>query len=154
MRFSSSSSSRSRRRWALFLEAAAGGARPRQELNARKVGALNAVLNSGSVQGLTKAALEGLVVDISQSEGRAAWCAGAAPCVLPGSRLYWRHRQCVLGPRQLASLQGIWPADFAAVAEWCEDQHLSRVVADMAGNAFTSTVCMAVCLAVCLAISA
>ena len=134
-----------------FLEAAAGGERPRQELNAREAEALNDVVNSSSVQGLTKAALEGLVVDISKSAGRAPWCAGAAPCALPKSRLYWRQRQCVLGPRQLAALQGIWPADFPGLAAWCEDR--SRVVTDMAGNAFTSTVCMAVCLAVLLAIS-
>ena len=34
-----------------FLEAAAGAELPRQELNAREVGALNAVLNSGSQGG-------------------------------------------------------------------------------------------------------
>ena len=136
-----------------FLEAAAGGERPRQELNARENMALDAVVRTGPVQRLTKPALEGLVVDLRGSEGRAPWCAGAAPCVLPRSRLYWQHGQCVLGPRQSAALQGIWPADFAGVVEWCEDQRRSHVVMDIAGNAFTSTVCMAVCLAVLLAIS-
>ena len=136
-----------------FLQAEAGGHCPRQELNAREAEAVNDVLSSRSVWGLDKKALEGLVIDISKSAGRASWCAGATPCVLPKSRLYWRHVQCVLGPREVAALQGIWPADVRGLSVWCEDKHRSRVVADMAGNAFTSTVCMAVSFAVFLTIS-
>lgn len=136
-----------------FLRATAGGHRPRQELNAREAEAVTDVLRSRSVLRLDKAALEGLVIDISKSAGRTPWCAGATPCVLPNSRLYVRHVQCVLGPREAAALQGLWPADFRALSAWCEDKHRSRVVADMAGNAFTSTVCMAVCFAVFLSIS-
>ena len=96
-----------------FLQAEAGGHCPRQELNAREEEAVNDVLSSRSVLGLGKKASEGLVIDISKSAGRAPWCAGATPCVLPKSRLYWRHVQCVLGPREVAALQGIWPADFS-----------------------------------------
>ena len=136
-----------------FLPAKAGGHCPRQELNAREVKAVNYVLSNSSVWGLDKAALEGLVIDVSKSAGRAPWCAGATPCVLPNSRLYWRHVQRVLGPREVAALQGIWPAEFGCLSAWRDDLHRSRVVADMAGNAFTSTVCMAVPFAVFLSIS-
>ena len=118
----------------------------------REAEVLNDVLSSPSVVGLGKAALEGLVVDIKAGAGRARWCAGAAPCALPTPHLYWRHMQCVLGPRAVAALQGIWPADSRGLGAWCEDEHRSRVVADMAGNAFTSVVCVAVSFAVFLAI--
>ena len=136
-----------------FLEAKAGGHCPRQEPNAREAEAVNSVLTSKAGSKLSKAEMEDLVIDISKSSGRAPWCAGATPCVLPNSRLYWRHVRCVLGPREVAALQGIWPADFRALSAWCEDKHRSRVVADMAGNAFTSTVAMAVCFAVFVCIS-
>ena len=126
---------------------------PRQDLNLREAQALSDVLSSPSVQDLAKESLDALIVDVSKSAGRAPWCVGAAPCALPGSRLFWRHRQCVLTPREVAALQGIWAADFRFLADWCADKHRARVVADMAGNAFTSTVCMAVCLAVLATIS-
>ena len=70
-----------------FLEFAAGGKLTRQELTAREEEAVNDVLSSRSALRLGKAALKGLVIDISKSTGRAPWCAGATPCVLPNSRL-------------------------------------------------------------------
>ena len=97
--------------------------------------------------------LADLVVDISKSAGRAPWCVGATPCVLPNSRLHWRREKRVLDAREMAALQGIWPRDFPVLESWCQSEKRSLVVRDMAGNAFTSTICTAVCLGVMVAIS-
>ena len=137
-----------------FLSAVAGDCQQRQSVNEREESALAAVLtNNRPLQRLSEEELQDLVVDISKSCGRAPWCLGAAPCVLPGSRLYWRRKQWVLGAREMAALQGIWCRDFPALQSWCEDPHRSRILMDMAGNAFTSTICIAVVLAVMVAIS-
>ena len=137
-----------------FLAAADGDVQPRQCLNQREEEAIDDLFNSTrSLQRLSGEELEDLVVDISKSAGRLPWCLDATPCVLPGSRLFWRRRRWVLGAREVAALQGIWPRDFPALTAWCEHRHRSRVLIDMAGNAFTSTICTAVCIAVMAAIS-
>lgn len=105
------------------------------------------------LQRLTAEELTDLVVDVAKSAERAPWCIGATPCVLPNSRLHWRRQQRVLGAREVAALQGIWARDFPALESWCQSDTRSRVLTDMAGNAFTSTVCAAVCLGVMVAIS-
>ena len=59
----------------------------------------------------------------------------------------------MLDAREMAALQGIWPRDFPALEPWSQSDKLSLVVKDMAGNAFTSTICTAVRLGVMVAIS-
>ena len=73
--------------------------------------------------------------------------------MLPNSRLHWRRQQRVLSAYEVAALRGIWPRDFPALEPWCQSDTRSRVLVDMAGNAFTSTVCAAVCLGVMVAMS-
>jgi hypothetical protein len=82
-----------------------------------------------------------LVVDIAKSVSRAPWSVPATPCVLPNSRLHWRRQQRVLDAHEMAALQGIWPRDFPALESWRKSDKRSLVVRDMAGNAFTSTIC-------------
>ena len=52
----------------------------------------------------------------------------------------------------VSALQGIWPRDFAALESWRKSDKRSLVVRDMAGNAFTSTICTAVCLGAMVAL--
>ena len=71
-------------------------------------------------------------------------------CVLPHSQLYWLHAGRFLTAREHAALQGIWSSDFPALDSWLRTSHQANLVKDMAGNAFSSTVCMAVSFAVIL----
>ena len=126
----------------------------RQTINEREQGVLDSVVEQNrSLQRLEAEELADLVVDISKSAGRAPWCVGATPCVLPNSRLHWRREKRVLDAREMAALQGIWPRDFPVLESWCQSEKRSLVVRDMAGNAFTSTICTAVCSGVMAAIS-
>jgi hypothetical protein len=124
----------------------------RQTINEREQAVLDCVLRERALQ-LQPEELLDLVVDIAKSVSRAPWCVQATPCVLPNSRLHWRRQQRVLDAREMAALQGIWPRDFPALESWCKSDKRSLVVRDMAGNAFTSTICTAVCLGVMVAIS-
>ena len=126
----------------------------RQTINEREQDVLDSIVDQNrSLQCLEAEELADLVVDISKSAGRAPWCVGATPCVLPNSRLHWRREKRVLDAREMAALQGIWPRDFPVLESWCQSEKRSLVVRDMAGNAFTSTICTAVCLGVMVAIS-
>ena len=137
-----------------FLRPAACEVRARQTLNDREEHVLDHVFQANrSLQRLEAEELTDLVIDVAKSAGRAPWCIGATPCVMPNSRLHWRRQHRVLGAHEMAGLQGIWPRDFTALESWCQSDTRSRVLMDMAGNAFTSTVCAAVCLGVMVAIS-
>ena len=129
-------------------------ARPRQTINGREQDVLEHVVQANrSLQRLAPEQLMDLVVDIAKSVGRSPWCIGATTCVLPNSRLHRQRQQRVLGAREMAALQGIWARGFPALESWCQSDKQSRVFMDLAGNAFTSTVCTAVCLGVMVAIS-
>ncbi len=54
----------------------------------------------------------------------------------------------VMTIREEAALQGIWGLDFRALRDWCAQKALANTLADMCGNAFSSSVRCAVCLAV------
>ena len=71
-------------------------------------------------------------------------------CVLPHSQLSWVHAGRFLTAREHAALQGIWSSDFPALDSWLRTSRQANLVKDMAGNAFSSTVCMAVSFAVIL----
>ena len=83
-----------------------------------------------------------VIVDVPKSLGRAASCLDACPCLVPNSRPYRDLAGKVLGPLQVLGLQGIWRVDFPQLHKFSE-----RILRDMAGNAFTSTVALSVCLA-------
>ena len=137
-----------------FLKPLACNARSRQTINDREEQCLDYVVQANPpLQCLRADELTDLVIDVAKSAHRAPWCIGATPCVLPNSRLHWRRQQRVLAAHEVAALQGIWPRDFPALESWCQSDTRSRVLVDMAGNAFTSTVCAAVCLGVMVAIS-
>ena len=109
----------------------------RQTINEREQGVLDCILEKNrSLQGLEAEELADLVVDISKSVGRAPWCLGSTPCALPGSRLHWRRERRVLGAREMAALQGIWPRDFPDLESWCQSEKRSLLLRDMAGHAF------------------
>ena len=115
----------------------------RQTINEREQAVLECVVQERALQAQPEELLD-LVVDIAKSVSRAPWCVQATPCVLPNSRLHWWRQQRVLDAREMAALQGIWPRDFPALESWCKSDKRSLVVRDMAGHAFTSTICTAV----------
>ena len=87
-----------------------------------------------------------LVVDVGQSEARLVFCSGgASPCVLPNSKLYCTSTEKVLGVAQMLAVQGIFRDDFHALPAWVMSRR--TLARDMAGNAFSTTPCMAVVLA-------
>ena len=124
----------------------------RQTINEREQAVLDCVVQERALQ-LQPEELLDLVVDIAKTVSRAPWSVQATPCVLPNSRLHWRRQQRVLDAHEMASLQGIWPRDFPALESWRKSDKRSLVVRDMAGNAFTSTICTAVCVGVMVAVS-
>ena len=76
---------------------------------------------------------------------RAPWCVGATPCLVPNSMPFRMLAEATLSPLQVAACQGIFQQDYALLVQWCEKH--PRVVRDLAGNAFSSSVCLATVLA-------
>mmetsp|Transcript_20109 Transcript_20109/g.45100 ORF Transcript_20109/g.45100 Transcript_20109/m.45100 type:complete len:434 (-) Transcript_20109:266-1567(-) len=68
-----------------------------------------------------------VIVDIAKSDQRAPVCIGATSCIVPNSKPYHMASKRVLTPEEVLKEKG--------------GNNLAR---DLAGNAFTSTVCMAV----------
>ena len=88
-------------------------------------------------------ACDDLFVDITKSEVWAPHCHGAFSCVVPNSRPYRVRDRSVASPLHKMCVQGLWPRDFPAMSAFSDNESL---LSDLAGNAFTSTVCMAVAL--------
>ena len=53
-----------------------------------------------------------------------------------------------LTARECLALQGIWASDFPALDAWARHPKKLKLLHDLAGNAFSTPVCMTVCLAV------
>ena len=137
-----------------FLRPVASDTRPRQTINDMQQEIVYGVVEANRpLQRLEAEELTDLVAEIAKSTDRAPWCIGATPCVLPKSRLHWRRQQRVLDARELSALQGIWTRYSVALESWCQSEKQSRVLMDLARNAFTSTVCCAVCSGGMVAIS-
>jgi len=83
-----------------------------------------------------------VVVDVAKSEERAPVCIGATPCIVPNSLPYRVKTQRVLTPEQVHACQGIYPEDFPALRKYAQTK--AGLTRDLAGNAFSTTVCMAV----------
>ena len=84
------------------------------------------------------------VIDVSKSIMRASPCQDACPCLVPNSRLFRVNTGQFLGPLQVLGLQGIWTRDFPRLENFALTK--PRLLRDIAGNAFTSTVAQAVIL--------
>merc|ERR1719189_830998 len=83
-----------------------------------------------------------IVVDVAKSEDRAPVCIGATPCIVPNSLPYRIKTQRILTPEQVHACQGIYPEDFPAPRKYAQTK--PSLTRDLAGNAFSTTVCMAV----------
>ena len=88
-------------------------------------------------------ASDDVFVDIAKSEDWAPYCDGAFSCVVPNSRPYRVQSQSIASALDKMSVQGLWRRDFPAMSAFSDKASL---LSDLAGNAFTSTVCMAVAL--------
>lgn len=89
-----------------------------------------------------------LVIDIAKTAPRAPSCVGAAPCIVPNSQPYRMKTQTIFSPEQMHCVQGIYKDDFPAMSTWAKER--PTLTRDLAGNAFSTTVCMAVAIS-CLA---
>ena len=83
-----------------------------------------------------------LVVDIAKSEDRGSFGVGVVSCLVPNSRPYRHKTSSLLTPAQVHAVQGIFKSDFPAMESWAQER--KRLTRDLAGNAFSTTVCMAV----------
>ena len=96
--------------------------------------------------GIKKNNKDAYLVDLAKGWSTGApYCLAATPCVVPNSLPYRLKETAVLSPMQLCCVQGIWQKDFPALSWYAKEKRcLTR---DLAGNAFSSTVCMAVVIA-------
>eukprot|EP00403_Amphidinium_massartii_P023868 CAMPEP_0178398908 /NCGR_PEP_ID=MMETSP0689_2-20121128/15010_1 /TAXON_ID=160604 /ORGANISM="Amphidinium massartii, Strain CS-259" /LENGTH=451 /DNA_ID=CAMNT_0020019675 /DNA_START=63 /DNA_END=1418 /DNA_ORIENTATION=+ len=93
------------------------------------------------------------IVDIAKSDERAPVCVGATSCIVPNSKPYHVGLQRVLTPEEVLRMQGIYREDFPALIPMLKERGGPNLARDLAGNAFTSTVCMAVLIAVLAKVS-
>lgn len=91
---------------------------------------------------------EDIVVDLGQGVERAPYCSDGAPCIVPNGKPYRVNKGYVLSAEQVLCCQGVYREDFPALPRWAKEER--TVARDLAGNAFSTTVCMAVMIA-CLA---
>mmetsp|Transcript_10154 Transcript_10154/g.18227 ORF Transcript_10154/g.18227 Transcript_10154/m.18227 type:complete len:284 (+) Transcript_10154:609-1460(+) len=85
-----------------------------------------------------------IIVDIAKSAERAPVCIGATSCIVPNSKPYHLQSKRVLTPEEVLKVQGIYREDFKALTEILKEKGGGGLARDLAGNAFTSTVCLAV----------
>ncbi|CAK0808227.1 unnamed protein product [Prorocentrum cordatum] len=136
---------RQERHWemnALFRSVKASDVDMRRPLNERERSVVQKVLSKLS----PRERGEEVVVDVGKSLERAVYCVGAAPCVVPNSRPCRVKKDKLLSPEQVHAAQGIFKEDFPALARWGKEKKI--LTRDLAGNAFSTTVCMAVAIAV------
>mmetsp|Transcript_43589 Transcript_43589/g.81366 ORF Transcript_43589/g.81366 Transcript_43589/m.81366 type:complete len:449 (+) Transcript_43589:68-1414(+) len=83
-----------------------------------------------------------VMVDIAKSAERAPVCISAASCIVPNSMPYRVKSKTMFTPEQVNCVQGIYKEDFPALAKFAKEKAV--LTRDLAGNAFSTTVCMAV----------
>ena len=86
-----------------------------------------------------RSAADDVYVDIVKSQYRAPICDGALPCILPNSKPFRVQCGGIASHLDKMFVQGLWRRDFPAMSDF-----KASLLSDLAGNAFTSTVCMAV----------
>lgn len=116
-------------------------------LNARKKRVVRAALRKLKLS-LKAACKKDVVVDVGKTEARAPLGISATSCVVPNSELYRLRTKSTLTPEQVHCVQGIYKEDFPALASYASKNKI--LTKDLAGNAFSTTVCMAVAIS-CLA---
>ncbi len=89
-----------------------------------------------------------VVIDVAKSAERGPHCIAACPCLVPNSLPYRHLTQQIFTPLQVAALQGMYPEDFPCLELWAADVERARLLRDLVGNSFTTTVCLAVLVAV------
>jgi len=83
-----------------------------------------------------------VLIDVAKSEERTPKCINATSCIVPNSLPYRCKTRNILSPVQVCAVQGIFQDDFPALLRYgAEKRNLTR---DLAGNAFSTTVCMVV----------
>jgi len=128
----------------LFRCTGTKGVNSARKLNSRQRGVVRAALSKLKPSMRNKDVL----VDVAKSDSRAPFCLNATPCIVPNSLPYRVKKKAFLSPQQVCCLQGIWQEDFPALTRYAKDN--ACLTRDLAGNAFSTTVCMAVTIA-CLA---
>jgi site-specific DNA-cytosine methylase len=107
-------------------------------LNARKKRVLAVIMRKVKPADRTKE----IVLDVAKSESRVPHCIGATTCIVPNSQPYRVRTQSILTAEQMHCVQGIYKEDFPALAKYAKEKTV--LACDLAGNAFSTTVCMAV----------
>ena len=134
----------------LFQKVRAAPMVPPKSCGKREIRVYSGVVGKVKVKaGSGKAAAKSirkLVVDVGQSENRAGhFCVdGAAPCLLPNSKILVHRGMKILSIQELMALQGIFKADFPKLDNWAQDK--KTISRDLTGNAFSTTTCLAVAL--------
>ena len=93
-----------------------------------------------------KGALRGtseMFIDISQSLGRTPIACGVCPCLCPNGRIWSISRARLSTGTEKLSLQGLYFDTEMLHSHGFSD----RLLGDLAGNAFSASVCLAVCVA-------
>ena len=84
-------------------------------------------------------------LDVAKSEKRSPFCEDATTCIVPNSLPYSLKEKRFLETEEVMAVQGIFKEDFPAMLNFIENS--TCLVRDLAGNAFTTSVCIAVCIA-------
>jgi hypothetical protein len=121
----------------LFRMANATGRNPKV-LNARQRRVVNVIWRKVKREDRDK----DIVCDVGKSESRVPHCIGATTCIVPNSQPYRMRTESILTAEQMHCVQGIYKSDFPALAKYAKQKTV--LTRDLAGNAFSTTVCMAV----------
>ena len=84
-----------------------------------------------------------IIVDVGKKSGpKVTYGVCATPCIFPNSSLYRVSSKRILSIYEMLCVQGIYAEDFPALSNFVLAN--TTLVRKLAGNAFSSTVCMAV----------
>ena len=83
-------------------------------------------------------------LDLAKSVYRTDMCDGAITCVRPNSKIWSVKRKRYITPKEKLMCQGVFLEDFPFLDAFCQ-QH-APLCADLAGNAFSASVCIALFL--------
>lgn len=114
------------------------------KLNARQQRVVTTALQK--LKGTGKEIRRDTVIDVAKSEQRAPVCQGAAPCIVPNSLPFVIGESRVLSASEVLAAQGVFQEDFPRLHDFAAAK--PNLVRDLAGNAFSSSVCLAVATSV------
>ncbi len=90
---------------------------------------------------------EDLLVDLAKSKEHLVHCVDAVPCLTPNSLPFRVLESRFLRAKEIMAAQGLYEEDYPALERYAGSPSGERLLRDLAGNAFSSTVAMAVSLA-------